>query len=96
MERKGGVEVVERTPECASVAAQAGSGLGRKSYARESQASGGSTRSALSGPPQRRAHAAWHANPRGEAVRGALHRVPSSSFLEPATPETATTVQIRA
>jgi hypothetical protein len=48
----------------------------RRSYASESQASVGDTRSAISRPPQRRAHAAWRANPRGEAVRGALHRVP--------------------
>ena len=80
MERKGDVEVVERTSESSSVANQEGSSVGQKSYQRESQASGGDTRSPISRPPQRRAHAAWHANPRGEAVRGDLHWVPGPSF----------------
>jgi len=37
----------------------------------------GDIRSAISRPPQRRPQAAWYANPRGEAVRGAPVRVPT-------------------
>ena len=56
------------------------SGVCPKSYGGESQAPDRDRRSALSGPARRRPQAAWYANPRGAAVRGALHRVPSSSF----------------
>jgi hypothetical protein len=48
----------------------------RRCFGSESQATGREDRSAISRAPQRRAHAAWHANPRGEAIRGALDRVP--------------------
>ncbi len=76
IERKGGPEMVVLIPESASVADPERHSVGRKSYERESQATVGDTRSAISHPSQRRAHTAWHANPRGEAVRDALDRVP--------------------
>ena len=41
----------------------------------------GDIRSAISRPPQRRPQAAWYANPRGEAVRGAPVRVPGQQQI---------------
>ena len=73
---EGGQGIVVAVVESASVASQERPGVGRRSYERASQAPVGDTRSAISGPPQRRPQAAWRANPRGEAVRGALDRVP--------------------
>jgi hypothetical protein len=48
VERKEGPEVVVLIPESASVAAQEGPGVGRKSYGRESQASLRDTRLGIS------------------------------------------------
>jgi hypothetical protein len=80
LERKGGVEAVVLTTESASGANQEGANVGRRSYEWESQAWGGEIRSAISLPPPRRAHAAWRTNLRGEAVRGALERVPGGDL----------------